>query len=98
VNVDDDAADMNTALMVDGNAVAGQLQRIFGRDVTMAVARCAGCTRDAEVGALLAFVRGPGVVLRCPSCQAVIARIVETNADLYLDVRGAAFVRMEPRP
>jgi hypothetical protein len=47
---------------------------------------------------LLAFVRGPGVVLRCPSCQAVIARIVETNADLYLDVRGAAFVRMEPRP
>src|SRR5947209_818846 len=72
-----DEGDMNTALMVDGNAIAGQLQQIFGRDMTMAMARCAACAREAEMGALMVFTQAPGVVLRCPACQAVIARIVE---------------------
>jgi len=92
--VDDDQADMNTALMVDGNAVAGQLQQIFGREMTTAIARCAGCANDAEMGALMAFMRGPGVVLRCPECEATIVRIVETTAAIYLDARGATYVRM----
>jgi hypothetical protein len=90
----DDDADMDTALMLDGNAVAGQLQWIFGRDMTMAVARCSGCATDTEIGALMAFTRGPGVVLRCPACEAMIARIVETPAAYYLDARGAMFMRM----
>ena len=93
-----DELDMNTALMVDGNAVAGQLQQIFGRDMTMAKARCAGCVRDTEMGALMAFTRGPGIVLRCPACQAAIARIVETPTAIYLEARGATFLRMAPPP
>jgi len=95
--MDSDQADMNTALMVDGNAVAGQLEQIFGRDMTMAIARCAGCARDAEMGALMAFIRGPGVVLRCPACQNAIARIVETPSATYLEARGAAYLRMTPQ-
>lgn len=93
MNMDD--ADMNTALMVDGNAVAGQLLDVFGRDMTMAVARCAGCGREAEMGALMAFTRGPGVVLRCPACEAAIARIVETPTAIYVEARGAAFLRLQ---
>ena len=93
-----DEADMNTALMVDGNAVAGRLEQIFGRDMTVAVARCAGCARDAALGALMAFTRVPGVVLRCPACQQAIARIVETPSAIYLEARGAAFIRMAPQP
>jgi len=95
--MDNDEGDMNSALMVDGNAVAGQLEQIFGRDMTMTVARCAGCARDAEMGALLAFIRGPGVVLRCPACQNAIARIVETPTAIYLEARGAAYLRMVPQ-
>jgi uncharacterized Zn finger protein len=91
-------ADMNTALMVDGNAVAGELQRIFGRDMTMAVARCEGCGHEAEMGALMAFTRGPGVVLRCPACQAAIARIVETPSAIYLEARGATYLRLSAQP
>ena len=97
MKMDDDQADVTTALMVDGNAVGGQLEQIFGRDMTMAVARCAGCATEAELGALMAFTRGPGVVLRCPTCQAAIARIVETTSAIYLDARGAAYVRMGTR-
>jgi len=96
--MENDAADMNTALMVDGNAVAGPLQQIFGRDMTMAMARCAGCDHEAEMGALMAFTRGPGIVLRCPACQAAIARIVETPSAIYLEARGAAFLRIAPQP
>jgi len=95
--MDNDDADMNTALMLDGNAVAGQLQQIFGREMTTAMARCAGCGNDAEMGALMAFTRAPGVVLRCPACQAAIARIVETPSAIYLEARGAAYLRM-PAP
>jgi tRNA pseudouridine-54 N-methylase len=91
----DDDADMNTALMVDGNAVAGRLQQIFERDMTTAITKCVACAREAQMGALMAFIRGPGVVLRCPSCEAVIARIVETATAIYLDARGTVFVRME---
>ncbi|TME85939.1 MAG: hypothetical protein E6I47_00415 [Chloroflexi bacterium] len=95
--MDNDQADMNTALMVDGNAVAGQLEQIFGRDMTMAIARCAGCARDAPMGALMAFIRGPGIVLRCPACQNAIARIVETPSATYLEARGAQYLRMAPQ-
>ena len=95
--MNNDEGDMNTALMVDGNAVAGQLEQIFGRDMTMTVARCAGCARDAEMGALMAFMRGPGTVLRCPACQNAIARIVKTPTAIYLDARGAAYLRMAPQ-
>ena len=92
--MDDDGADMNTALMVDGNAIAGELEQIFGHDMTMAVARCAGCAADSMMATLMAFVRGPGVVLRCPSCQSVIARIVETPTATYLDAAGATYLRI----
>jgi len=90
----DDDTDMNAALMMDGNAVAGRLEDIFGRDMTTALTRCAGCANQAE---MMAFMRGPGIVLRCPSCEAVIARIVETTTAVYFDARGAAFVRMSAR-
>jgi hypothetical protein len=50
------------------------------------------------MGALMAFIRGPGVVLRCPACQNAIARIVETPTAIYLEARGAAYLRMAPQP
>jgi Family of unknown function (DUF6510) len=96
--MNNDDADMNMALMVDGNAVAGELEQIFGHDMTAAVARCANCASDSALGALMAFTRGPGVVLRCPTCQEAIARIVETPSAIYLEARGAAFLRMAPLP
>jgi hypothetical protein len=91
----DNGADMNTALMVDGNAIAGELEQIFGHDMTMAVVRCAGCASDSMMAGLRAFVRGPGAVLRCPSCDSVIARIVETPSATYLDARGAMYLRIQ---
>jgi hypothetical protein len=42
-----------------------------------------------------AYVRGPGVVVRCPACAEVVMRIVETPRGTMVDLRGVAFVRLE---
>jgi len=88
--------DANAALMLDGNAVAGALSEIFGAEMTVNEAECASCGQVHAVGAMLAFTQAPGIVLRCPSCEAVMVRIVRTPRGTYVDVRGAAYLRMPP--
>ena len=77
-------------LTLDGNAVAGLLEEVFGGDMTTADGRCAHCGSTNALGALLAYVRAPGVVLRCPACTEVVARIVQTPRETLVDLRGAA--------
>jgi hypothetical protein len=86
---------MNHELMVDGNAVAGLLQDVFGLEMTASPAECAHCGQVNELGALLAFTQAPGAVLRCPACEEVVLRIVETPNAIYLDARGAARIRLQ---
>jgi hypothetical protein len=90
--------DMSQALMLDGNAVAGLLDEIFGVEMTASPTECAGCGRAGALGTLWAFTQAPGVVLCCPACQGVMLRIVQTPAAIYLDVRGAVYLRLARRP
>ena len=83
-----------TALMLDGNAVAGELQVIFGIEMTANHAECANCGTVSFMGGLLAFTHAPGLVLRCPSCEAVMLRLVRTPHGTYLDARGSAYMRL----
>jgi hypothetical protein len=91
----DEQGAASTELMVDGNALAGALAALFGRDVTAVPGRCAHCGAVNAVGALHAYLRGPGAVLRCPACDGIVLRIVETSEATYLDARGAAYLRFE---
>jgi hypothetical protein len=90
-------ADPSRALMLDGNAAAGILHEIFAVEVTASPTECANCGYEGEVGTLLAFTRSPGTVLRCPACEQVVLRIVETPDLIYLDARGAAYLCLERR-
>jgi hypothetical protein len=92
----DSDADVNAEMMLDGNAVAGELLEIFGIEMTVNEAECATCGRVHAVGAMLAFTQAPGIVLRCPSCEAVMMRVVRTPRGTYFDVRGAAYMRLPP--
>jgi hypothetical protein len=87
--------DRSIELMVDGNAIAGVLEAVFGGDVTAVPGRCAHCGTVNAVGALHAYVRGPGSVLRCPSCEGIVMRVVATTEATYVDARGAAYLRFE---
>ena len=87
-------ADINSEMMLDGNAVAGLLQEIFGVEMTASPTECANCGRAGELATLLAFTQAPGIVLRCPACEAVMLRIVQTKDAIYLDARGVVYLRL----
>jgi hypothetical protein len=76
-------------LTVDANAVAGLLVRVFEREVTAMEERCVHCGTVSVVGTLRVYLRGPGVVLRCPACAEVVLRIVETPTGIRVDLSGA---------
>ena len=85
-------------LVLDANAVAGELMEMFGRELTDALHQCAHCGHQAAMGTLRAWVHGPGVVLRCSVCQQVVVRWTRTEAGVHVDMRGAAFVAMSEGP
>ena len=82
---------------LDGNAVAGMLEQLFGADMTVVDSECAGCGRHGEIGTLLAYTNAPGVVLRCPSCSTVLLRMVETPRGTLVEAKGLAYVRLTRR-
>ncbi len=90
----DAATDINRELMLDANATAGLLQEVFGVEMTAAPTECANCGNEGELGSLLAFTQGPGIVLRCPACENVVLRITQTPKAIYLDARGAVYLRL----
>ncbi|HEX5416075.1 MAG TPA: DUF6510 family protein, partial [Chloroflexota bacterium] len=83
--MNDIQADQDLALMLDGNAVAGLLDEIFGAEMTASPCACVQCGRESALATLLAFTQAPGVVLRCPACESVVLRIVQTPDAIYLD-------------
>jgi phage FluMu protein Com len=82
---------------LDGNALAGMLEVLFGADMTAIPGRCAHCGTVSMVGAMRAYTRAPGAVLRCPACDEVVLRIVRTDDATYVDARGAAYLRLPRR-
>jgi len=92
---DDQATDAVPEDVLDGNASAGPLAAAFGVEMTVVPGRCAHCGAVHVIGELRAYVRAPGIVLRCPACDGIILRIVETADATYVDARGAAYLRFD---
>jgi uncharacterized protein DUF6510 len=74
-------------LMLDGNAVAGLLHDVFGAEMTTAVGTCGDCGAPGPVGAVHVY-RGAGIVLRCPHCANTLAKIVKSDARIWIDLTG----------
>jgi hypothetical protein len=81
-------------MRLDGNAAAGVLRELFVRDVTSAMATCRGCGNVGPVGGLLEYGHQMGIVLRCPTCQAVVLRLVHGRDALRLDASGMALLTL----
>jgi hypothetical protein len=82
------------AVRLDGNVAAGILSEVFVPDITTARATCANCGTIRALGALLVYAHGMGMVVRCPSCDAVVLRVARTRTRLWLDTMGARLVVM----
>ncbi|GGK44834.1 DUF6510 family protein [Streptomyces flaveus] len=82
----------------DGNALAGPLGELFTADVTAAAGRCAGCGHTALVADLRVYTHAPGLVARCPNCDAVILRLLRAPDAAWLDLRGTVYMRVPLPP
>jgi hypothetical protein len=68
-------------LTLDGNAIAGLLQEVFAVEMTTAIGTCGSCGAAGPVGAVHLY-RGAGIVLRCPHCNNVLAKIVNNDSQV----------------
>ncbi len=64
------------------------LADLFVIEVTRAMIMCDGWGREGAL-ATLKYYGGAGLVLRCPNCDAVVLRLVDTGTTLNLGLRGA---------
>ena len=72
---------------LDGNAIAGALFDLFGREMTVEAGTCLHCGASAQIALLRVFAKAPGTVARCPSCGNVVMVIVDVRDDTRLDMR-----------
>jgi hypothetical protein len=78
----------------DGNALAGPLAEIFAVDLTAALTRCVSCGHNGPLAGLHVYGRAPGLVARCPGCEAVVLRFVRGPDAAWLDLRGTVRLRI----
>ncbi|CAM3134657.1 hypothetical protein BST27_18260 [Mycobacterium intermedium] len=79
---------MTLPMHVDGNAAGGAFAEAVGFDVTSTTLTCAGCGCAAAFAETRVYNRSPGIVVRCPGCDDVLARLVRTTTDVWLELRG----------
>jgi hypothetical protein len=81
---------------LDGNAAAGPLSEVFAGELTSAIATCAGCGATGALATVHVYAAGPGTVLRCPECDAVLLRLVHARGETCLEMSGVSVLRWRP--
>ncbi len=75
---------------LDGNAIAGAMFDVFGREMTTAVGTCGGCGWAGPLAEVAVYVVTPGVVARCPHCDRVLIVIVDRRGMACVELAGLA--------
>lgn len=79
---------------LDGNSLAGVLSELFRFDPTTAAARCGGCGTVDVLARAMVWEGTPGTVVRCASCDHVLATIVESEDRVWLNFSGITAVEV----
>jgi len=79
---------------LDGNAAGGILQEIFPFEMTLVQTTCTGCGVTNAIGELATYMHGMGTVIRCPSCDNVLIRVVKAKGNYWLDMRGVRVLQI----
>ncbi len=90
--------EQTTGTGLDGNAAAGLLEAAFGDEMTTARGRCSTCGSALVLGAVACFTGGPGTVLRCRVCTAVLVVLIERNDVVCVDVPGVVGLEVPGAP
>ena len=79
---------------LDGNAAGGILREIFPFEMTLVEETCAHCGATRTVGELTVYKSAMGTVMRCPTCEQVLMRIVSTRGRYWLDMQGVRVLQI----
>jgi hypothetical protein len=79
---------------LDGNVLAGPLAEVFAFDITEALARCAGCQTVAMIATAMVYVDEMGYVVRCASCDTVLATVVVTPERTWFSMPGVSSLEL----
>jgi len=85
---------MTTDTHIDGNALGGLFQEVFGRDMTDQTGCCEGCGTVSLLGSVMVF-RGAGDVVRCPNCGSVLLVIVSSPAGYRISFESLQWLSFE---
>jgi Family of unknown function (DUF6510) len=80
------------ALMVDGNALAGELSEVFSQEMTMVRVACGGCGAVEQLGADHAYIQAPGMVLRCLHCDQILLVVTRIGDRLRVSLTGTKWM------
>jgi hypothetical protein len=75
---------------VDGNAIGGLLLEVFGTEMTGALTVCGTCGDARPVGELAVYLRAPGTIARCRTCDSVLMAFVTAHDRMCVDLQGLA--------
>lgn len=81
-------ADPRPPERLDGNAAAGRLLEVFGRDLTTAEATCRHCGRAAMIAEAIAEIDSAGVIVLCRSCRHTLLSYVRVGGADVLATPG----------
>jgi Family of unknown function (DUF6510) len=81
---------------LDGNAIGGLLQDVFGVEMTTARGVCGHCGAAGQVAEMVVYLRAPGTVVRCRTCGSVLMVLVEVRGMACVDLGGLADLEAAP--
>ena len=79
---------------MDGNMLGGSLGELFSMDVTSATVTCLSCDASLAIAQTRVYPHAPGMVARCPDCDAVLLRLVRGPDRAWLDLRGVTSLQV----
>jgi hypothetical protein len=82
---------------LDGNAIGGLLQEVFGTEMTTAIGRCACCGAAGPLAETMVYLRAPGTVARCRACTSVVMVFVKVRGMNCVDLLGLAALEATAR-
>jgi flavoprotein len=77
---------------LDGNAIAGLLLELMGREMTTARGSCRHCGTSAVIAELAVYPCAPGPVVRCRGCGQVVMVVAHVRGELRVDMHAFELV------
>jgi ribosomal protein S27E len=75
---------------LDGNALAGLFDEVFGEEMTTIVVTCRTCGTTAAIGETVVYPNPMAAIVRCRTCAQLLILITQIHGVSCVDLLGIA--------